>query len=1106
LWQNQPYVALKYADGTYVHAEATAAGTNAWTISPPNQIVTQENVAVRARATTGISVAAATASSYRPSYEPYRAIDGDDSTGSFWDSTPGKVPAWLKLDLGSVKTFSNIRTHFWDGDGRYYKYYVDVSNDDLSWTRVVGEKVGESVMWDYFNPAISARYIRITVTYNSANPYAHIIEVNVGIDPASVTASSYDGNQTPDLAVDGIESTSNYWGTNPQILEGQVPQWLNIDLRSSVSISKINTHFYDGDGRTYTYYIEASTDNSSWMTIVPLKTGKGSVTDTFPETTARYVRITVTSNTANKGAHIEEIKIYHETTLSLPQLEKIGVAASDLYGNTGVFVADAIEARSYLTLTTSPVGVTTPVGQGWYDTGTYVSISTSQYVYAASDTRYRFNGWITNDMTKITDPTSPSTTLLLDINKTVTANYVLQHQVTFSQTGLDASATGMVVAVDGSTKAYADLPFSKWIDSGSSVSYSYMSEVSGSGGDKQFKLSSVAGPTSPFTVTGPTTVTGNYVVQYQVTFTHMGLDSSASGTVVTVNGGAKSYGDLPYTLWVDNGLLITYSYNSPVSSRVGGKQFKLTSVSGPASTITVANSATVTGNYAIQYLMTFAQTGLDSTTTGTVVTANGTAKAYNDLSYGWWVDSGSTVTYSYSDPVLSTVAGKQFKQTGISGPASPITVASSVTVTGNYKIQYQITFDQTGVGADFTGTIVTMESSNYNYYGLSVQFWWDKESNHTFSFASPLTVNASKQYVWSSTSGLTSAQNGILTVTGSGSVVGNYVMLNCVTFDQLGVGGDFGGTILTVDSVPYTALPQSFMWQLGSVHNFSFQSPLVVTASSKQCVWANTTGSSNVQSGSITVTAFGSIIGHYKTQYYLDVATSPPGITTPSGSNWYDAGTYASISTDQYVYGGSRWKFVGWTTADMSEIADASSPSTTVFVDKAKTVTANYVHQYLITFYQSGLASDASGTVVTVNGTAKAYGQFPYAFWVDEGCTLIYSYETTVSSTLSGKQFRLDSVTGPSSPITVSADTNVTGNYVPQYYLTVSSPYSTIGGQGWYDSGGTAYASLGSGVVDHGNGTKRVFTNWNGDASGTNYAQSNPITMDGANIESHSTN
>jgi hypothetical protein len=301
---------------------------------------------------------------------------------------------------------------------------------------------------------------------------------------------------------------------------------------------------------------------------------------------------------------------------------------------------------------------------------------------------------------------------------------------------------------------------------------------------------------------------------------------------------------------------------------------------------------------------------------------------------------------------------------------------------------------------------------------------------------------------------------------------------NCITFAQTGVNPDFTGTIVIVDGTPYGSLPVSFIWQIGTVHTFAFQSPLIVSGNIKRYVWTSTSGLSSSQNGSITVTTYGSIIGNYKTQYYLTVTPSPPSIGTPSGSGWYDDGTYASISTQQYVPGGSRYRFAGWTTEDMSEITDPSSNSTTVFVDKAKTVTANYVHQYLVTFAQTGLASDASGTVVTVNGTTKTYADLSYSVWVDEGNTLNYFYEPTVASTISGKQFVLVGVAGPSSPITVTADVTVTGCYQAQYYLTITSPYGTKVGQGWYDSDSTAYAGLTSDTVDHLNGTRHVFTNW----------------------------
>ncbi len=65
-----------------------------------------------------------------------------------------------------------------------------------------------------------------------------------------------------------------------------------------------------------------------------------------------------------------------------------------------------------------------------------------------------------------------------------------------------------------------------------------------------------------------------------------------------------------------------------------------------------------------------------------------------------------------------------------------------------------------------------------------------------------------------------------------------------------------------------------------------------------------------------------------------------------------------------------------------------------------------------------------------------------------------------------------------------------------QYYLNVISEFGVVGGEGFYDAGAYAYASLNTGIIDYGNGTKSVFTHWSGDASGTDYLQSDPILMD----------
>ncbi|MHA1958182.1 MAG: hypothetical protein ACW968_14785, partial [Candidatus Thorarchaeota archaeon] len=66
-----------------------------------------------------------------------------------------------------------------------------------------------------------------------------------------------------------------------------------------------------------------------------------------------------------------------------------------------------------------------------------------------------------------------------------------------------------------------------------------------------------------------------------------------------------------------------------------------------------------------------------------------------------------------------------------------------------------------------------------------------------------------------------------------------------------------------------------------------------------------------------------------------------------------------------------------------------------------------------------------------------------------------------------------------------------------EYYLTVSSAHGTPSGEGWYVSGSLAYAGLDNTIVAGITGERFIFQSWSGDSSGTNYLQSDDITMDG---------
>ena len=68
--------------------------------------------------------------------------------------------------------------------------------------------------------------------------------------------------------------------------------------------------------------------------------------------------------------------------------------------------------------------------------------------------------------------------------------------------------------------------------------------------------------------------------------------------------------------------------------------------------------------------------------------------------------------------------------------------------------------------------------------------------------------------------------------------------------------------------------------------------------------------------------------------------------------------------------------------------------------------------------------------------------------------------------------------------VDVSGDMSLTANYKTQYCLTVNTNQAgtLTSGAGWYDSGASANVTA-STPLDHGNGTRRVFTYWSGDVA-----------------------
>jgi hypothetical protein len=110
-------------------------------------------------------------------------------------------------------------------------------------------------------------------------------------------------------AVNGNAPLNEYWERNDP------PVSLTVDLESAQSIGEVRTAFYHDGNRYYQYRLETSLDGKTY-TLASDRSGNGipstaaPYVDAFPARQARYVRLTVTHNSANPGVHVREIEVF----------------------------------------------------------------------------------------------------------------------------------------------------------------------------------------------------------------------------------------------------------------------------------------------------------------------------------------------------------------------------------------------------------------------------------------------------------------------------------------------------------------------------------------------------------------------------------------------------------------------------------------------------------------------------------------------------------------------------------------------------------------------------------------------------------------------------
>ncbi|MEE9507533.1 MAG: sialidase family protein [Thermoplasmata archaeon] len=777
------------------------------------------------------------------------------------------------------------------------------------------------------------------------------------------------------------------------------------------------------------------------------------------------------------------------------------------------------EIEYVVNITTFPVGLdvevdgltyTTPVSFWWLD-GSVHDLNAISPQYVSQDERFRYVYW--SDGLGITHP------IVVSGPETITAYYTTQYNISFT-----TSPPGLIVEVDG---VEYTTPVSFFFDVGSVHTMHVPSPQSINPGSQytwQF-WNDMGLQTHDITVTGPATYTANFGVEFRIdiiTNPH-GLNIAVDGVEHTApysfwcpQGSSlmigapspqlqtptmryrwDSWSDMgtqshpiicnqaktiivnfvaqflinvtsdPVLFtdvgWYDVGATLTLNAPSPIQSGNVRYVFSHWNDGGAQSHIvTVTAPATYIAYYDTQYLITVTSTPV----TGLGIRVSGVPQL---TEYQFWCYAEMTYIIGAPSPQDGPVTGSRYVWLSWSdglGQWHNITCTGPDTYTAYFVLQYRLTITAPQV-IDFDGI-----TRNAPYWP-----WCDFLSVHNIGAPSPQPqIPGSSQYAWTSWSD-GGAQYHNITVTGPTTYLSSWSRQYKITITT-----DPEGLEVLVNGVPQTT-PYVVWWDESSLHSLDVTSPQEVVPGAERYVW-NWWSDSQPKIHTIIVAMSNTYTAHLSHQFRVIVDSTPVGgiAVTVNGSQypapysfWCDNGISVSISGIEFhdVGSGVRYAFASW--------SDGGARTHNIQCNMPKTLTATYTTQYYLTLISAcdpqGEGWYDSGTTATFSTTSPCPSGAPhtrYVFiaWIGDSFT-----------------------TMPNASIVMDGPKTVTATWSAQHYLTVHSNYGTPTGEGWYDSGATAYAGLDVDIYTVGT-TRYVFAQWTGDATGTDYAQSSAVVMD----------
>ncbi len=253
----------------------------------------------------------ATASSTENAGTPASAaVDGN--AGTRWSSAFAD-PQWLQVDLGASATITQVVLQW---EPAYAKaFQIQVSTDATNWTSIYSTTTSTGGT-QTLTVAGTGRYVRVYGTARATAYGYSLWEFQVygttggptgcGTTNAAqgrpATASSTENAGTPaSAAVDGNAGTR--WSS-----AFADPQWLQVDLGSSVSVCRVVLQWEAAYARAF--QLQVSTDATNWTSIYSTTTSTGGTQTLAVTGTGRYLRVYGTARATAYGYSLWELSVF----------------------------------------------------------------------------------------------------------------------------------------------------------------------------------------------------------------------------------------------------------------------------------------------------------------------------------------------------------------------------------------------------------------------------------------------------------------------------------------------------------------------------------------------------------------------------------------------------------------------------------------------------------------------------------------------------------------------------------------------------------------------------------------------------------------------------